>query len=101
LFLTPYESGIATGVHATARTFSSTETSGSAVTNMEDPDGRTNFNALNLENATGFYWGVMGLTLNQNGYAWDFKSALEGPLVGAPTSPTYRDTGVGTCHGGR
>ncbi len=76
-------------------------TSGAAETNLEDPNGRTNFNALNIENATGFYWGVMGLTLNHNGYAWNFRSALEAPLAGAPTSPTYSDTGVGTCHGGR
>ena len=68
---------------------------------MEDPDGRANFNAMNLENANGFYWGVMGLTLNQNGYAWEFKSALEAPLAGAPSSssPTFKDSGVGTCHG--
>jgi acid phosphatase type 7 len=92
---------VGTGGETLDTVVSATVTSGTAETNMEDPDGRTNFNALNLENATGFYWGVMGLTLNQNGYAWDFKSALEGPLVGAPASPTYRDTGVGTCHGGR
>jgi hypothetical protein len=40
----------------------------------------------------------MGLTLNQNGYAWDFESALKDPAQ--PTGPdSYSDTGVGTCHG--
>jgi P pilus assembly chaperone PapD len=66
---------------------------------MEDPEGRTNFNALNVENATGYYWGVMGLTLNQNGYAWNFHSALEAPVAPTGTPTTYNDAGSGTCHG--
>ena len=52
----------------------------------------------NLEAATGEFWGVMGLTLNQNGYAWDFESALKDPAQ--TTGPaSYSDKGVGTCHG--
>ena len=90
---------VGTGGETLDTVVNTTVTSGAAETNMEDPEGRTNFNALNLENATGFYWGVMALTLDPDGYAWDFKSALEAPLVGAPTSPNYRDAGVGTCHG--
>jgi len=40
----------------------------------------------------------MGLTLNENGYAWDFESALKDPAQ--PTGPaTFSDKGVGTCHG--
>jgi acid phosphatase type 7 len=74
-----------------------TVTSGTGETNMEDPGGHTNFNALNLEAGTGNYWGVMGLTLNRNGYAWDYESALE--LPGATTPAKYSDKGVGTCHG--
>jgi Calcineurin-like phosphoesterase len=77
-------------------------------TNMEDPGGHTNFNALNLQAYTGYYWGVMALTLNPNGYTWDFESALAGPstLANGPTVPAananggYRDTGSATCHGG-
>ena len=46
---------------------------------MEDPTGNPNFNAENLEAETGDYWGVMALTLDQNGYEWDFESALAGP----------------------
>jgi hypothetical protein len=85
---------VTTTVTATAATATNPET------NMEDPQGRPNFNALNLEaGATGNYWGVMALTLDPNGYKWDFESALEAPLAGAPTSPTYSDKGVGTCHG--
>jgi len=69
-------------------------------TNMEDPQGRPNFNALNLEaGSTGNYWGVMALTLDEHGYKWDFESALEAPLAGAPASPTFSDKGVGFCHG--
>ena len=65
-------------------------------TTAADPSGDPNFNAANLEAATGNYWGVMALTLDQNGYKWDFESALE--LPGAPAG-TYSDKGVGTCHG--
>ena len=82
-------------------------TSGANETNLEDPSGNVNFNAQNLQAYTGDYWGVMGLTLNQNGYAWDFESALAGPtaLSNGPTLPAptanggYSDKGVGTCHG--
>jgi hypothetical protein len=48
---------------------------------MEDPTGNVNFNAQNLQAYTGDYWGVMALTLNPNGYAWDFESALAGPTA--------------------
>jgi hypothetical protein len=63
-----------------------------------DLGGQDNFNAVNIEAATGQFWGVMGLTLNQDGYAWDFESALKDPAQ--PTGPaSYSDKGVGTCHG--
>ena len=63
-----------------------------------DPGGQDNFNAVNIEAATGEFWGVMGLTLNQNGYAWDFESALKDPAQ--TTGPaTFSDKGFGTCHG--
>jgi hypothetical protein len=82
-------------------------TSGAGETNQEDPTGNVNFNAQNLEAYSGYYWGVMGLTLSQNGYSWDFESALAGPpaLSNGPTLPapnangTYSDKGFGTCHG--
>ena len=63
-----------------------------------DPGGHANFNAENLEASTGQFWGVMGLTLQQTGYAWDFESALKDPAQ--TTGPaSYSDKGVGTCHG--
>ncbi len=63
-----------------------------------DPSGNPNFNAMNIEAATGQFWGVMGLTLNPNGYAWDFESALKDPAQ--TTGPaSYSDKGFGTCHG--
>ncbi len=82
-------------------------TSGASETNLEDPTGNVNFNEQNLEAYSGSYWGVMGLKLYPNGYAWDYESALAGPtaLANGPTSPaptatgTYIDKGVGTCHG--
>ena len=51
-------------------------TSGSGETNMEDPSGNTNFNGENLVAATGDYWGVMALTLNQNGYRVAFPIGI-------------------------
>jgi hypothetical protein len=65
-------------------------------TTTADPTGNPNFNAENLESANGNYWGVMALTLEQNGYEWDFEPALE--LPGAAAAP-YNDMGAGTCHG--
>jgi len=63
-----------------------------------DLTGQPNFNAENIESATGQFWGVMALTLNPNGYAWDFESALKDPAQ--TTGPaSFSDKGVGTCHG--
>jgi hypothetical protein len=63
-----------------------------------DLSGQANFNAENIEKASGQFWGVMGLTLTQNGYAWDFESALKDPAQ--TTGPaSFSDTGVGSCHG--
>jgi acid phosphatase type 7 len=63
-----------------------------------DPTGNPNFNKENIEASTGEFWGVMGLTLEQNGYTWDFESALKDPAQ--TTGPaSYSDKGFGTCHG--
>ena len=63
-----------------------------------DLSGQPNFNVENIEAATGEFWGVMALTLNPNGYAWDFESALKDPAQ--TTGPaSFSDKGVGTCHG--
>jgi hypothetical protein len=63
-----------------------------------DLSGQANFNAENIEAATGEFWGVMGLTLNPNSYAWDFESALKDPAQ--TTGPaSFSDKGVGICHG--
>jgi hypothetical protein len=79
-------------------------------TNMEDPTGNPGFNAANLEAYSGDYWGVMALTLDPNGYHWDFESApgipgpsptlaLNGPTLPAPNaSGVYSDKGSGSCH---
>ncbi len=74
-------------------------TSGSNETNMEDPTGNTSFNEENLEAGSGEFWGVMALTLNPNGYAWDYESALKDPAQASTGPATYSDKGVGTCHG--
>lgn len=67
-------------------------------TTAADPSGNPNFNAENLEAASGEFWGVMGLTLDPNGYKWDFDSVLKDPAQ--TTGPaTYSDKGVGVCHG--
>jgi len=63
-----------------------------------DPLGNNNFNADNLEASSGEFWGVMGLTLLPNGYAWDYESALKDPAQ--TTGPaTFSDKGFGSCHG--
>ena len=67
------------------------------------------FNQKNLEAYTGDYWGAMALTLDHDGYKWDFESALAGPAglvaTNGPTVPPaanggYSDTGSAKCHGG-
>ena len=72
--------------------------SGSDATTLEDPSGNPSFNAQNLQASSGEFWGVMGLTLLPNGYAWDYESALKDPAQ--TTGPaTFSDKGVGACHG--
>lgn len=67
-------------------------------TTTADPTGNPNFNEQNLEASSGEFWGVMGLTLNQNGYAWDYESALKDPAQ--TTGPaSFSDKGFGMCHG--
>ncbi len=69
-----------------------------ADTTTADPSGNPNFNAENLQASSGEFWGVMSLTLNPNGYAWDFESALKDPAQ--TTGPaSYSDKGAGSCHG--
>jgi hypothetical protein len=62
-------------------------------------DAGAKFNAANLEASTGNYWGVMALTLDPNGYRWDFESALQGPVAPAGTPATFTDHGAAACHG--
>jgi hypothetical protein len=91
---------VGTGGETLDPVVTATVASGAGETNLEDPEGRTNFNALNLEaGSTGNYWGVMALTLDPNGYQWDFESALKAPIAPAGTPATFSDKGAGTCHG--
>jgi hypothetical protein len=53
----------------------------------------------NVQASADQYYGVMKLTLKNNGYNWDYQSALESREAPAGTPPTYSDTGSGTCHG--
>jgi hypothetical protein len=67
-------------------------------TTPTDPSGAlAAFNAANLVTYTQNYWGVLFLTLDHDGYAWNFKSALE--LPGSAAGP-FVDTGSAKCHGG-
>jgi hypothetical protein len=66
-------------------------------TTAADPTGNVNFNAQNLEKASGDYWGVMALTLDDRGYEWNFQSALELP---GDTAGPFSDSGAAACHGG-
>ena len=92
---------VGTGGETLDPVITATMTTGSGETNMEDPTGNPNFNALNLEaGSTGNFWGVMALTLDPNGYKWYFESALQAPVAPAGTPTTFTDQGVGHCHGG-
>ena len=45
-------------------------------------------------------FGVMKLTLDQNGYSWDYESApAPSDSTGNPAWASFSDTGSGTCHG--
>jgi len=70
----------------------------SAPTSSTDYDGA--FNQQFLEASTGNFWGVMALTLDPNGYQWDYESALEFPGAPAGTPGTFSDKGSAACHGG-
>ncbi|MGD0491292.1 MAG: metallophosphoesterase [Steroidobacteraceae bacterium] len=89
---------VGTGGETLDPVVTTTVTSGSAETNMENPSGNPNFNAENLEAGTGQFWGVMALTLDPNGYKWDYESALKDPAQ-TTGGATYSDKGAGTCHG--
>lgn len=89
---------VGTGGETLDPVVTTTVTSGAGETNLEDPSGNPSFNAENLEAGSGEFWGVMGLTLNENGYAWNFESALKDPAQ--TTGPaTFSDKGSGACHG--
>ena len=92
---------VGTGGETLDPVITTTVTTGSAETNLEDPTGNPNFNALNLEaGSTGNFWGVMALTLDPNGYRWNYESALQAPVAPAGTPATFTDQGAGSCHGG-
>jgi acid phosphatase type 7 len=44
-------------------------------------------------------FGVMKLTLGQNGYSWDYESATAPMVNGAPAWGSFSDTGSSRCHG--
>ncbi len=54
----------------------------------------------NLQAYADQYYGVMKLTLEHNGYDWDYQSAMESPTAPAGTPPTYSDTGSASCNSG-
>ena len=67
-----------------------------AVASSATGDAGAQFNAKNIEKASGDFWGVMALTLDDHGYKWDFEPALELP---GDSAPAFNDKGVGACHG--
>lgn len=58
----------------------------------------TNANTPNLEAATGDFYGVMALTLDPDGYRWDFESAMKSPTAAAGVPATFSDKGSARCH---
>jgi hypothetical protein len=64
-----------------------------------DPPNPSSNNRQNIEKTTGDYYGVMSLTLNQNGYDWDHESAMKSPDAPADKPASLSDTGRAQCHG--
>lgn len=58
-----------------------------------------NASTPNLQAATGDYYGAMALTLEPDGYHWDYRSAMKSPSAPAGLPASYRDSGSGRCHG--
>jgi hypothetical protein len=54
----------------------------------------------NLQAWADQYYGVMKLTLEPDGYLWDYESAMESPAAPGGTPASYSDTGSGRCNGG-
>jgi hypothetical protein len=44
-------------------------------------------------------FGVMKLTLGQNGYNWDYQSATAPSVAGSPAWGSFSDAGSANCHG--
>jgi Calcineurin-like phosphoesterase len=53
----------------------------------------------NLQASTDQFYGTMKLRLGDDGYAWDYESALRSPTAPAGTPSSYSDAGFGRCHG--
>jgi hypothetical protein len=53
----------------------------------------------NLEAWADAYYGVLKLTLQPSGYAWDYESAMKDPASSLASFPaSYSDTGTGSCN---
>ncbi len=48
--------------------------------------------------STGYYFGVMKLTLHRDGYEWDYELAMKDPAAPANTPANFSDAGKGSCH---
>jgi Calcineurin-like phosphoesterase len=51
-----------------------------------------------IATATGYYWGVMKLTLHQDGYEWDYESAMKDPGSPPAAPANFSDAGKDHCH---
>lgn len=58
-----------------------------------------NANTPNLQATTGDYYGAMSLRLGQDGYDWDYESAMKSPEAPASEPASYSDSGSAHCHG--
>ncbi len=53
----------------------------------------------NLQAWADQYYGVMSLSLGEDGYSWDYESATKSPTAPAGTPASYSDSGSSRCHG--
>ncbi len=81
---------VGTGGETLDPVVTTTVTSGSGETNMEDPSGNVNFNAENLEAGTGQFWGVMRPDAQSERLRVGFRVGIEGSCTANRTGYLQR-----------
>ena len=71
-----------------------------AVPNLQAAQGAgTSFQNGTTTSGYAGAFGVLKLTLGENGYKWDYESATAPTVNGSPAWASFSDTGAARCHG--